>query len=167
MANRRIAVHEIRNVIVRMRLGDSDRQLASAKIIGRHKAAEIRALAKQKGWLDREVELPDNLELEAVFQKPFRKQVTGSLVEPFSEQVKKWIDADVSATVIHRNLILNFDRSSLGILMPLHRPNPWFFLMPSCCGLGRRSTGYALRSHRYLLTVTVDRSLQIEVRTLR
>ncbi len=106
MANRRIAVHEIRNVIVRMRLGDSDRQLASAKIIGRHKAAEIRALAKQKGWLDREVELPDNLELEAVFQKPFRKQVTGSLVEPFSEQVKKWIDADVSATVIHRNLIL-------------------------------------------------------------
>ena len=30
MANRRFAVHEIRHVIARMRLGESDRQIAKA-----------------------------------------------------------------------------------------------------------------------------------------
>ncbi len=61
MANRRFAVHEIRNIIVRMRLGESDRQLAKAGLIGRIKAAKIRSLANEKGWLDKSVELPANL----------------------------------------------------------------------------------------------------------
>ena len=33
MTNRRFAVHEIRNVIVRMRLGETDRQIARAKVV--------------------------------------------------------------------------------------------------------------------------------------
>lgn len=46
MANRRFAVHEIRHVIARMRLGESDRQIAKAGLIGR-------LLAQDQGWLTR------------------------------------------------------------------------------------------------------------------
>jgi hypothetical protein len=41
MANRRFAVHEIRHVIARMRLGDSDRQITKAGLMGRVKAGEV------------------------------------------------------------------------------------------------------------------------------
>lgn len=105
MANRRFAVHEIRNIIVRMRLGESDRQLAKAGLIGRSKAAKIRSLAKEKGWLDKSVALPDNLEVESTVLKPCRKQLSGSLVKPYANQVKKWIEEGITATVIHRNLV--------------------------------------------------------------
>ena len=40
MANRRFAVHEIRHVIARMRLGESDRQIATAGLMGRAKAGK-------------------------------------------------------------------------------------------------------------------------------
>ncbi len=104
MANRRFAVYELRNIIVRMRLGESDRQLAKAGLIGRSKAAKIRSLANEKDWLDKSVELPANLEIESVVMKPGKEQISGSIVEPFGQQVKKWIEEGVSATVIHRNL---------------------------------------------------------------
>ena len=43
---------EFRQVLVRMRQGDSDRDLARARLIGRRKAREIRQLAQAHGWLD-------------------------------------------------------------------------------------------------------------------
>ena len=46
MANRRFAVHEIRHVIARMRLGESDRQIAKAGLMGRVKAGKLRLLAQ-------------------------------------------------------------------------------------------------------------------------
>ena len=105
MANRRFAVHEIRNIIVRMRLGESDRQLAKAGLIGRSKAARIRSLANEKGWLDKSLELPANLEIESVVMKPSKQKVSGSIVKPYAKQVKKWIDEGITATVIHRSLV--------------------------------------------------------------
>jgi len=105
VANRRFAVHEIRNIIVRMRLGESDRQLAKAGLIGRIKAAKIRSLADEKGWLDKSVELPANLEIESVVMKPSKQKISGSIVKPYAKQVEKWIDEGITATVIHRNLV--------------------------------------------------------------
>ena len=54
MANRRFAVHEIRHVIARMRLGESDRQIAKAGLMGRVKAGKLRLLAQDQGWLTKE-----------------------------------------------------------------------------------------------------------------
>lgn len=42
MANRRFGMYQYRNVLVRMRLGDSDRKIAKAHLMGRRKAAELR-----------------------------------------------------------------------------------------------------------------------------
>ena len=52
MANRRFEMFEIRHVIARMRLGESDREIARVGAMGRSKAAQLRVLAVEQGWLD-------------------------------------------------------------------------------------------------------------------
>lgn len=52
-------MYEYRQVIYRMRLGESDRAIAKAGLMGRRKAAELRKLAKEHGWLDKGP-LPEN-----------------------------------------------------------------------------------------------------------
>ena len=42
MSNRRFEMYEYRQVLVRMRQGDSDRQIAKARLMGRNKADELR-----------------------------------------------------------------------------------------------------------------------------
>ncbi|MFP4398330.1 MAG: hypothetical protein ACLFPY_09640 [Desulfonatronovibrio sp.] len=101
-------MHEIRDIIVRMRFGESDRKLAKGGLIGRHKAAKIRSLAKSKGWLDEGVDLPDNLELASVVMQASQNQASGSIVKPFADQVQKWGEEGISATVIYRNLVEKF-----------------------------------------------------------
>lgn len=44
MSNRRFEMYEYRQVIYRMRLGESDRAIAKAGLTGRRKAAELRQL---------------------------------------------------------------------------------------------------------------------------
>jgi hypothetical protein len=46
-------MYEYRQIIYRMRLGESDRSIAKAGLMGRRKAAELRQLAKERGWLDK------------------------------------------------------------------------------------------------------------------
>ena len=51
---------QYRHVLVRMRQGDSDRDIKRAKLMGRRKAAELREVAEERGWLQPESELPDD-----------------------------------------------------------------------------------------------------------
>lgn len=107
MANRRFEVHEIRQVIVRMRLGESDRQIGRAKHMGRHKVAELRQLAMAQGWLEPASALPDNGTI-AVLTKAGRQAARQpSLVEPFAELVLGWAGRGVSGVAIHQALVRN------------------------------------------------------------
>mgnify|MGYP000874300205 FL=1 len=45
MANRRFEMYEIRHVITRMRLGESDREIERAGLMGQRKAGQLRAIA--------------------------------------------------------------------------------------------------------------------------
>ena len=58
MSNRRFEMHHYRHIIHRMRLGESDRALAKAGLIGRRKAAHLRTIAEAQGWLTPEGPLP-------------------------------------------------------------------------------------------------------------
>ena len=49
MSNRSFEMYEYRQVLVRMRQGDSDRQIAGAQLMGRSKAAKLRRLAGEHG----------------------------------------------------------------------------------------------------------------------
>ena len=54
-------MYEYRQVLVRMRLGDSDREIARSGLMGRAKSAALRATATAQGWLVPEQPLPDNV----------------------------------------------------------------------------------------------------------
>ena len=66
MANRRFAMYEIRHVITRMRLGESDRELQRAGLMGRRKAGQLRAIAIDQDWIDLSRPLSPNKDLKAL-----------------------------------------------------------------------------------------------------
>ena len=45
-------MYQCRQVLVRMRLGESDRQIDAADLMGRRTAAKLRKKALNAGWLD-------------------------------------------------------------------------------------------------------------------
>ena len=110
MSNRRFEMYEYRQILVRMRQGDSDRRLAKAGLIGRRKAAELRQMAHEQGWLERAQPLPDN-DLLARVLKPMplseeaSPSASNSSVEPYRSQVTQWWEAGIQATTIHQALV--------------------------------------------------------------
>jgi len=51
MGNRRFEMYQYRQVLVRMRQGDSDRDIARSRLMGRKKVARLRVVAQERGWL--------------------------------------------------------------------------------------------------------------------
>ena len=60
MGRRRFEMFQYRHVLVRLRAGDSVREIARARLMGRDKLAELRAVAEQQGWLDGNTSLPED-----------------------------------------------------------------------------------------------------------
>ena len=52
VANLRFEMFEVRQVLTRMRLGDTDRAIARAGLMDRRKLAQLRRTAVAAGWLD-------------------------------------------------------------------------------------------------------------------
>lgn len=96
-------MYEYRQVLVRMRQGDSDRGIGRAGLMGRDKAKEVRAIAREQGWLDRSRPLPEDHELSEVFGSSQRPS-TPSTLEPFRDQVTTWYREGLQGTTIHRLL---------------------------------------------------------------
>ena len=63
MANRRFEMYEIRQIIARFRLGESDRDVARAQRVGRKTVAGVRKRAQVQGWLDAASMLPEDTAL--------------------------------------------------------------------------------------------------------
>lgn len=95
---------QYRQVLVRLRQGDSDRDVARAGLMGRPKVAALRALAARRGWLDPATALPDDAELAAAIGAARRARSTISSVEPYRQRVERWHAEGVSGVVIHAAL---------------------------------------------------------------
>ena len=89
MANRRFEMYEYRRVLVLMRQGASDRSSSRARLMGREKAKEVRAVAEALGWLERDQALPEDGDLARVFRGSPRV-ATPSTLEPYREFVEQW-----------------------------------------------------------------------------
>ena len=105
MANRRFEMYQYRHLLVRMRLGETDRQIARSGLIGRRKAAEVREVAQQQGWLDPACPLPDDTVLHHVLRKPGTRSQTTSQVLPFEPDVRAWHQKGFQGTTIFQALI--------------------------------------------------------------
>jgi len=60
-------MYQYQHVLHRMRLGDSDRQIQKAGLMGRRKAATVRQKAREQGWLDPACPIPQEADLQATF----------------------------------------------------------------------------------------------------
>ena len=77
MSNRRFEMHEYRQIIARMRLGDTDRAIARTGLMERKKAGRVREIAEARGWLNKETLLPDEAILAVAFPRRDRRTRPG------------------------------------------------------------------------------------------
>jgi transposase len=95
---------QYRQVLVRLRQGDTDRQIARSGLMGRRKVAAFRSLCEREGWHDPAAALPDDLQLAAAVGVARRARSTVSTVEPYRDLVTRWVNQGVSAVAIHAAL---------------------------------------------------------------
>ena len=81
---------EIRQILTRMRLGDTDRAIARAGLMGRRKLAQLRRAAEAAGWLDVATALPGDPELAAHLGPVRTQPAVASLAEPHRERIERW-----------------------------------------------------------------------------
>lgn len=95
---------QYRQVLVRLRQGDTEREIARAGLMGRPKVKELRALAEREGWLAPEAALPEDEAIVRALGAARRARSTISGVEPFRELVRQWASQGVCGTAIHAAL---------------------------------------------------------------
>ena len=95
---------QYRQILVRMRQGDTDREIARARLMGRRKAAELREVAWERKWLDPATALPEDVEIAAALGEARRAASTISSLEPHRALVERWFAQGVPGTAMHAAL---------------------------------------------------------------
>ncbi len=96
-------MYQYRQIIFRLRQGDSIRGIAQAKLADRKKIRQIHGVALQQGWLNIELDLPTDEELLKFFKS--RKNVPqSSLTMPYKDQIEEWVKQGIQASTIHAAL---------------------------------------------------------------
>ena len=78
---------------------------ADCRLMGRPKAAALRRVAAENGWLDPEQPLPEDEALAEVLLAKDPQPGPSSQVEPFREQIIAWKQAGINGTTIHQALM--------------------------------------------------------------
>lgn len=100
-------MYHYRQALVRMRQGDSDRDIARDRLMGRKKLKQVRAVAAQRGWLDSAAPLPDDAMLAAAFAETPRASTCVSTLAPLRDTISAWFQAGLQGTTIHTALQRN------------------------------------------------------------
>ncbi|MCZ2094807.1 MAG: hypothetical protein LC121_19540 [Anaerolineae bacterium] len=93
-------MYQYRFVLARMQRGDTDRELARGRYMGRRKLGELRQLATERGWLAPGAELPDDQSIAAVLGTPRRASSTVSGLEAHRDRIAAWLEQGVAGTAI-------------------------------------------------------------------
>lgn len=95
---------QYRQVLVRLRAGDTVREIARSGLMGRDKLGELRAVAMAQGWLEAGTDVPDDPTIVAALGPSRRPRSTVSSAEPHRALVKAWLAAGVQGRAIHAAL---------------------------------------------------------------
>lgn len=127
MANRKFEMYEIRQIIQRLRLGETDRSIARGQRVGRRTVAHIRVMAAAQNWLDTDHPLPDDA-LIAAHYKPATKATKAatqkltqniSTVEPYREEILAWHQQGIAVSAMRQALVRKYGYA--GSVHALHR----------------------------------------------
>lgn len=108
MSNRRMEMYQYRQIIVRMRQGESNRAIVRSKLAGRHKLRDIRVIANAQGWLGSAYPLPDDATLSLAFKEIVEPEAHKSQVskaKPFESEIKAWLCQGITSIVIYNTLV--------------------------------------------------------------
>lgn len=103
MSNRRFEMYQYRQIIMRLRMGDSIRSLAKEKLADRKTISKINELAKEKGWLVSQCAIPSDEVLARFFGKKSSSSLQ-SLILPQQKQIEEWCMQGIQATTIYSHL---------------------------------------------------------------
>lgn len=96
---------QYRQALVRLRAGDSVRDIARSGLMGRDKLSALRALAEANDWLHPGSDLPDDSALAAALAAQRRVAAsTVSSAESHRAVIQHWLDAGVQGRAIHAAL---------------------------------------------------------------
>lgn len=104
MAKRKFEMHEYRQIIFRLRLGESIRSIMKSRLASRKKVRAVYSIAHQQNWLDVNRELPCDDVLAKYFKISSPTPITQSLVLPYQQEVEAWCQQGIQATTIHAAL---------------------------------------------------------------
>lgn len=99
-------MYEYRQVLMRLRLGESDREVARAGWMGRRKVAALREVAAIHGWLEPATALPEDAVLAQALRPRARAAMASSLT-PYAAQVRAWVAQGIAGTTIFSALVRN------------------------------------------------------------
>lgn len=111
-------MYQYRQIIFRLRQGDSIRNIANAKLADRKKIRQIRDVAVSHQWLNLERDLPSDEELQKVFKSENTQKTSAEpKAKMYQEQIETWIKQGVQASTIHAALKrqYEFDGSYTGV----------------------------------------------------
>lgn len=97
-------MHEVRQIIQRLRLGETNREVARAQRVGRDTVANIRRLAGAQGWLDAASPMPEDAKIAERFKAPGKNPQNISTVEPFREDVLAWHAQGIQVSTMRQAL---------------------------------------------------------------
>ncbi|MDH4191892.1 MAG: IS21 family transposase [Betaproteobacteria bacterium] len=98
---------QYRAVLVRLRQGDADRDIARSRLMSRRKLARFRAIAAREGWLAAQSPLPEDAAIAAAIGTARRARSSISTAEPHRAIVERWVAEGVSGVAIHAALVRN------------------------------------------------------------
>jgi transposase len=91
---------EKREVIRRLRHGQSIRQINRDTGIHRTVIRQLKTLAKEKGWFDPKNKVPPELAIARLLRQDLQADQPHPL-DRFKERIKRWLEQDVSYLLIH------------------------------------------------------------------
>jgi transposase len=98
-------MYHYRQALVRMRQGESDRQIQATRLMGRRALGALRKKAQEHGWLDPARALPPDEELVSVLRPPQPTPAhERSSLEPHRIQIETWWNEGIQGTTIHAAL---------------------------------------------------------------
>jgi transposase len=97
-------MYEVKQIILRLRLGESVREVARSQRVGRNTVAGIRDLAREQGWLDPLVAMPDDAAVAQFLKstRPAPRQI--SSVDAYRTELLEWHAQGINATTMRRAL---------------------------------------------------------------
>jgi transposase len=96
----RLHVNHVRDIVYRLRQGETDRQIARDLAVSRHTVAKYRQLAAETGYLDVGQPLPTDRELLARLGPAQAPPRVESTVAPYREVVERLLSEGVEMTAI-------------------------------------------------------------------